>query len=232
MNSPIPLEKNIAGEIAISSEPGSVIKKWREIFQLSQSELSKEMGISPSVISDYESGRRKSPGTHFIKNLVESLLKKDVEKGGETIKRFTVQTHSDAILKLKEFSRIITATKMLDEINGEIVGKNKAKDVLIKGYTVIDSIKAIVELSDETLREIYGSTTERALIFTKVRTGRSPLIAIKVTKPKPNMIILHGLKPNKVDKLAVKIADFQDIPLAVSTIKDENKLIEHLGNLQ
>lgn len=227
-----PLAKSIAGEIAISNEPGNIIKKWREIFHINQNELAKAMNISPSVISDYESGRRKSPGTHFIKNLVESLLKKDVEKGGEVIKRFTIETHPDAILNIKEFSNPIPASRILDEVDGQIVGRKKAKDVLIKGYTVIDSIKAIVELSEETLREIYGSTTERALIFTKVHTGRSPLIAIKVTKPKPNMIVLHGLKPNKVDNLAIKIADSQGIPLAVSTIRNEEQLIENLNKIR
>jgi putative transcriptional regulator len=225
------LARNIAGEIAIASEPGVAIKKWREIFQIHQGELAKSMNISPSVISDYESGRRKSPGTHFIKHLVESIIQIDEDRGGETIRRFTVEQHHEAITSIKEFTTPISGWKVMDRVDGEIVGRKKAKDIWIKGYTVIDSIKAIVELSEETLRDIYGSTTERALIFTKVHSGRSPLIAIKVTKPKPNMIILHGLKPRKVDKLAVKIADSQEIPLVVSRINDEKKLIEKLNTL-
>ncbi|MFH1125599.1 MAG: helix-turn-helix domain-containing protein [Candidatus Altiarchaeota archaeon] len=232
MNTSNPLAKNIAGEIAISNEPASAIKKWREIFQVNQSELAREMNVSPSVISDYESGRRKSPGTHFIKNLVESLLKKDKDRGGEVIKRFTIETHPDAIINMGEFSRPVPASKILYEVDGQLVGSKRVKDVYIKGYTIIDSIKAIVELSEETLRDIYGSTTERALIFTKVHTGRSPLIAIKVTKPKPNMIVLHGLKPRKVDKLAVKIADAEGIPLAVSTAKNEEEIIENLSRIR
>lgn len=226
------MAKNIAGEISISSNPGIIIKKWREIFLLSQSELAKSMRISPSVISDYESGRRKSPGTHFIKKLVESLIEKDMERGGEIIKRYTIETHSDAILDLKEFQNPVAASKILDKLDGQIVGRKKTRNVSIKGYTVIDSLKAIVELSEERLREVYGSTTERALVFTKVHTGRSPLIAIKVTKPKPNMIVLHGLRPNKVDKLAIKIADAEGIVLAVSRTRNEDQLIENLDKIR
>ena len=56
------INEKIAGEITISETPGITIKKWREEFGISQMELSKFMEVSPSVISDYESGRRKSPG--------------------------------------------------------------------------------------------------------------------------------------------------------------------------
>ena len=56
-------KQRIAGEIALSSNPGRTIKKWREEFGLSQHQLADAMGVSHSVISDYESGRRKSPGS-------------------------------------------------------------------------------------------------------------------------------------------------------------------------
>jgi len=148
------LARNIAGEIAIASEPGVAIKKWREIFQIHQGELAKSMNISPSVISDYESGRRKSPGTHFIKHLVESIIQIDDDSGWETIRRFTVEQHHEAITSIKEFTTPISGWKVMDRVDGEIVGRKKAKDIWIKGYTVIDSIKAIVELSEETLRDI------------------------------------------------------------------------------
>lgn len=232
MNAAGPLARNIAGEIAISGDPSSVIRKWREIFQVSQGELAREMEVSPSVISDYESGRRQSPGTRFVKNLVESLVRSDLKRGGETIKKFATEAKPDAILSMRDFSNPLPASKIVDLVDGHIVGNRKTRDVMIRGYTVIDSIKAIVELSEESLRDIYGSTTERALVFTKVHTGRSPLIAIKVTKPKPNMIVLHGLRPNRVDKLAIKIADSENIPLVISTVKNEERLIENLEGIR
>ena len=56
------LSKKIAGEIVLSSNPGLTIRKWRTILEITQVEVSKELNCSPSVISDYEVGRRRSPG--------------------------------------------------------------------------------------------------------------------------------------------------------------------------
>ena len=53
-------KEKIAGEIALSADPGKTIKKWREEFGISQHELADNVGISHSVISDYESGRHRS----------------------------------------------------------------------------------------------------------------------------------------------------------------------------
>ena len=64
------LAKDIVGEIVLSERPEDVIRKWRNIFQISQKELAAELGMTSSVISDYESGRRKSPGIGMIKKYV------------------------------------------------------------------------------------------------------------------------------------------------------------------
>ena len=60
------LKEKVAGEIVISTDPGKTMRKWREEFHLSQLELARELKVSASVISDYESGRRKSPGTAMV----------------------------------------------------------------------------------------------------------------------------------------------------------------------
>jgi putative transcriptional regulator len=54
------------------------------------------------------------------------------------------------------------------------------------------------------------------------------MIAIKVTKPKPRLIVLHGLPPKKVDRLALKIATIEKIPLVVSKIRSEEELVKKL----
>lgn len=68
------LKVKIAGEIALSTDPGSTMKKWREVFDVQQTELSQYLKISPSTISDYESNRRKSPGIAVIRRLVDALF--------------------------------------------------------------------------------------------------------------------------------------------------------------
>ena len=81
-------KEKIAGEIALSPDPGKTIRKWREEFGISQHQLADAIGMSHSVISDYESGRRKSPGVQMVKKVVDALIEKDIENGSPTIKRY------------------------------------------------------------------------------------------------------------------------------------------------
>lgn len=223
------LAKNIAGEIILSTDPGSTIRKWREIFGINQRDLAQKLSISPSVVSDYESGRRKSPGSGFVKKIVEKLIEMDMGSGGKTIKKFSVELESEAILDIRELLTPIPASTLVKAVKGQVVANKKLlKTRSLWGYTVIDSIKAILSMSESDFIKIYGSTTERALVFTKVGVGRSPMIAIKVTKPRPSVVILHGLKPYDVDKIALHIAKVEKIPLVVSTLESETDLINKL----
>jgi putative transcriptional regulator len=77
---------------------------------------------------------------------------------------------------------------------------------------------------------IFGTTSERALIFTGVSRGRSPMIAVKISPFKPRVIILHGLK-DEIDPLAVQLARHEGIPLVVSNIPSEDELVVQLIDL-
>ncbi len=232
MDVKINLAKKIAGEVALSDNPGKTLRKWREIFGIKQYKLAESMKISTSVISDYESGRRKSPGTDFIKRFINTLLAEDEKTGASIIKKFSGDVESGAIMDIREFLDDVPASKIKKAVKGVTIVNKKIDDVYLSGYTVIDSIKAILELSESDFISLYGLSTNRALIFTKVHMGRSPMIAIKVTKPKPKMVILHGLHPNKVDKLGIKIAKIEKIPLMVSTLESEEELIENLRKIE
>ena len=78
----------IAGDITISDDPGEAFKRWRERFGMNQTSLAKVMRVSPSVISDYEAGRRKSPGAATIKRMVDAFLKVDEQQGGKVSNTF------------------------------------------------------------------------------------------------------------------------------------------------
>ena len=47
----------MAGEIVFSEKPGDTLKKWREIFGLSQKKMAELLEINPSVVCDFEKGR-------------------------------------------------------------------------------------------------------------------------------------------------------------------------------
>jgi putative transcriptional regulator len=75
------LMNTIAGEVVFSKRPGDVLRKWRLLFEQSQKNLAKAMGVASSVLSDYENSRRKSPGTDFIRRYVTALIELDVARG-------------------------------------------------------------------------------------------------------------------------------------------------------
>jgi len=214
------LKVKIAGEISLSADPGAAMKKWREVFGISQTELSKYLKITPSTISDYEGNRRKSPGIGVVHRFVDAIVQIDVEKGGELVKRFNEAEMPAEFFDAVNFPRGISGEEFCKAIKGKAVAmEDKLSQVQLYGCTMIDSIKVILELPYESFMKIYSTTTQRALLFTNVSTGRSPMVAIRVSPIKPALVVLHGLKPDKVDKLAVKIAESEGIPLLLTSME-------------
>jgi len=100
----------------------------------------------------------------------------------------------------------------------------------IYGYTVIDSLKAITELPFTELVKMYGITTQRALIFTKTTTGKTPMVALKLTNLHPGLVILHGLQD--VNDVAKRIAEVESIPLAVCKMESVEDIITNLKTIE
>lgn len=228
------LAKDIIGEIVLAENPERVIKKWRNIFKISQKALANELEITPSVISDYESGRRKSPGIKMVGKYVAALMRVDEKGGGNVIRSFSKTTNnqpiiSNAIIDIKEFSSAISVQGFCRQINAVPVAKN-GMEKPIYGYTVIDSHKAITELSFNELVKLYGITSQRALVFTKVSTGKTPMVAIKLTNLHPALVVLHGL--DVVDDVAKRIAEVEGIPLAVSRMATPGDIVERLKDIE
>ncbi len=211
-------------------DAGKVIQKWRNIFKIPQRKLADEMKIMPSVISDYENGRRKSPGIKIVKRIVDALINIDEKRGGKITREFTnfpnKNVLSDAILGLKEFNGPVGIKEFCKVIDASLVVGKDNSDKKIYGYTVVDSMKAIMDIPPMELVKLYGLTTERAIIFTGAHTGRSSMVAIKVTNLRPNLIILQG--SDSVDELAKRIAMIERIPLGSTKIKNIDVLLNTL----
>lgn len=227
------LARTIAGEIVLSENAEGVLKKWRNIFKISQKELANELGITSSVVSDYESGRRSSPGIKVIKKYIDALLRLDTRNGGKVVRSFVKSTPSPplsgSIVDIKEFTSAIRIVDFCKPLNVHFVTKEADISREVYGYTIIDSLRAITELSFSELIKLYGITTQRAMIFTKVSTGRTPMVAIKMTNLHPAVVILHGL--TTVDEIAKRIAEAEKIPLAVcrlATVEDIVATLQHL----
>ncbi|RLI83280.1 transcriptional regulator [Archaeoglobales archaeon] len=210
------LVDKISGDIIFSNNPGKTIKKWRNVFQVSQKELSEKLGVSPSVVSDYESDRRKSPGIAFIRRLIEALVAIDAERGYTTLSKYRDLLYGfnlDVILDMLEYEKPVAFHEFVEMINGIPVNRFEKN---VNGHTIIDSLDAILKLNSYDFYKLYGFTSERAMIFTKVSSGRSPLVAVRVAAFKPALIVLHGLRPGDVDDIAIKISEVERIPLIVS----------------
>lgn len=222
-----PISKRIAGDITLSEDPSQALRKWREIFNVTQSDLAKKMDIAPSVLSDYERGRRQ-PGTKFVKKFVEALIKIDEERGYPVIRRLAgnLINFGNAILDLKEFSRPISLDTLVEIVEGIIV--NSIFEVKnIYGYTVVDSIESILNMSGYDYLYLMGFTSERAIIFTNVGRGRSPMIAIRVSFLKPATVVIYGPR-RSIDPLAIEIANRERIPLIISTAQSLENLLSNL----
>lgn len=224
------LARRIAGEIILSSKPGATMRKWRELFSVSQISLSDRMSLSSSVISDYESNRRKSPGAKFIKRFVLALLQIDIEKGSRFIKEFSKLTSSPsmAVVDLREFPIPVRVEYLCKAINGEMVTCKSKYIKEVSGYTVIDSKKAVEALSGLEYVQLFGATTERALVFTNVENSTLPMMIVRVSSLKPQIVVFHHAKP---DDYAIKLSEYEQIPLIYSTSPSVEQLVKSLRKL-
>jgi len=209
------LAEKIAGEITLSQNPGETLRKWRRNFGITQTDLSNHLGISPSVISDYESGRRRSPGIMIVSKIIDALLRIDESRGCNTLRAYENMWVDilglDSICSVCEYHDPIALDDMATKLNAVVVfGRT---DISIWGYTIIDSMKAIIELLPDQFQKIYGRSTARALIFTGVKSGKSPMVAVRVSNFKPGAVVLQGMTPSEVDPVALRIAQVENIPL-------------------
>jgi len=221
------LTKKIAGEVVLSDDPGSVLRKWREEFKISQLDMARHLKVSPSVISDYESGRRSSPGSKTIKRLVEAMLEIDQASGRRFSRRFE-EPFSEVIPSIRELPAGVRQSTFLRTIEGRLLTRSGPHSKALYGYTVIDSIKAITTLDASDYLRIFGTSSERALIFTGVTFGRSPMVAIRAQPLKPALVVY--VRPENVDALAVKLAELSSISLARTELNTD-ELIRRLERL-
>jgi putative transcriptional regulator len=223
------LAEKMAGEITLSDSPGHALKKWRMNFEIAPGVLSERLGVSPSVISDYESGRRKSPGTAVVGKIVDTLLATDEESGGKHIEKFSTMLFSavedDVIYDLHEYGSPVPLKEFSDALGCTLLCGSM--DQVIFGYTVVNSLNAIMQLSSDEFNRLYGWSTERALVFTNVSTGKSPMVAIRVTPFKPRCVVLQGIDAANVHPIVEKMAE-RDRITVMCTSMDVDKIVSTL----
>ena len=237
------LARRIAGEISLSDNPGRVMRKWREMFHIPQIKLAENFvpidektptpGVSPSVISDYESGRRQSPGTKTIKRFVETIIALDEQNGGQVVNAFQrlmgVEIPTNIIIDVNEFTQGITAQEFLETLRGQVVAGEELLDREILGYLAVDTSEALDGLSSTGFLKLFEASLDRALVLVNASTGRSPLVAVK-GDVKPSLFVLHGVE--QVDYLAIELAKRERFPLAISRTESVETMLRRLQTLR
>lgn len=222
------LAQKMAGEIVFSENPGETLKKWREIFGLTQKGMADLLEINPSVVCDFEKGRRDSPGIKTVKRMVDTMILYDENNGNKVINS-RMDEKEEEPMTIGEFSSGINVEKLMEMIDGEIIVGKKEMSRTLYGFTIVDSLKAIISFSGSEFAKIYGWSNERALFFTGVEFGRSPMIAIRAHPVKPRLVCY--VQPGSVDPLAIKLAELENIILVKTDNSIENikKLMRGIG---
>jgi putative transcriptional regulator len=223
------LAEKMAGEITLSDSPGHALKKWRLNFEIAPGILADRLGVSPSVISDYEGGRRKSPGTAVVGKIVDTLLAMDEENEGKHIQKYSTMLFSnvedDVIYDIHEYAAAIPLKDFSEAIGCTLLCGSM--DQVLFGYTVVNSLNAIMQFSSDEFNRIYGWSTERAVVFTNVSTGKSPMVAIRVTPFKPRCVVLQGIDTSDVHPIVEKMAE-RDRITVMCTMMDIDKIVSTL----
>ncbi|MFC7233900.1 helix-turn-helix domain-containing protein [Halosegnis marinus] len=215
------LAEHMAGEVTMSDEPGATLRKWREEFDVTGAALAEALDVSPSVVSDYESGRRDSPGIGVVRRFVEGLLDIDEARGGDRLRQFarvlSAGFESDIVHDLREYPATVPLRRFYSAVEArEVAGTGGGGPSRLAGHTVINSIQAISRLSSEEFYRLYGQSTNRALVFTDVTRGEGPLVALRVVTPTPTAVVLHGLSEEELWEHAPRLANADGYSLAVT----------------
>jgi putative transcriptional regulator len=133
-----------------------------------------------------------------------------------------------AVVDLREFPIPVRIEYLCRAIGGEVVACKEKYVKEVNGYTVIDSTKAVETYSGSEYAQLFGATTDRALIFTNVEAGCLPMMIVRVSSLKPRIVVFHKTQP---DAEAIRIAEYEQIPLIYSTSPSVEQLVKSLRKL-
>jgi len=92
----------------------------------------------------------------------------------------------------------------------------------------VDNQRAVETLSGHEFSQLFGATTERALIFTNIDGGTSPMLIVRVSSLKPRVVIFHGTQP---DDYSIRLAEYDGIPLMYSNLPSVERLVFSMRKL-
>ncbi len=222
----------IAGDIASNEKYGIVMKKWRNLFNITQSRIAKEMNVKQSVISDYENNRRASPGINIIRSYVLALIKiakkEHPREYNELLKSLNIDEERASLYR-GEFKTELNNKRIMKLFNATQVIAPKEEYKFKEFVFFSKNISSIVtnQPSYKLLKELK-SNTNRLFIFSNVKSGQIPLITItllsKINHTDLPKLILFQSNKFKISNLAKRIAKSNNISIMITKMNNEDIL--------
>ncbi len=161
-----------------------------------------------------------------MEGLIESDSKRGYKITNELGRLFAL--NFPFIMDMSDFVSPVTFQDIVVAVDG-IPILAELSNIQVYGYVITDSIKAITALTGMEFYQFLSVTFNKVLVFTKVSSGRSPMIALKIAPIRPKLIVLH--RPAKMDPLSIYIANKENINVVVSTKRTEDELLSGLRGL-
>lgn len=219
----------ILGDIAANENYGLVMKKWRDLFNLTQSTIARELDIKQSVISDYENNRRKSPGIQFLRKYTKAIIKLGKEDNREQynklINRFNIKYGSKGLVE-GDFDKKLSIKQVLDLLNATQILSIKTSPEFTNYIFFSDNISSIIT-EEPSYKLLKGLKTKdkRVFIFSNVKTGRVPLIALKIltklNKIQMPKLVVFQTEKFKLSSFTRKLAKKNNISIALTNMSNE-----------
>ena len=96
---------------------------------------------------------------------------------------------------------------------------NYLDSIKLFGYTMLNSLGVILDMSPAEYPSSSAPRPSAPSSSTRSSTGRSPMVVIRVAPIKPKLVVIQNV--DMVDKLAVKIAQVERIPLLTTKLSGE-----------
>ncbi len=217
--------EKILGDICINDDYGVVMRKWRNLFNVSQAELAEKLDIQPSVISDYESGRRNSPGIVFIRKYVLALINIGKNKNKKILDKLSGYPFDKKNnLIVKKFDKKIKAEDFISNIDARIVIKSEEFHIKKCIFFYNNITDTFASMSTKELLSLMKGR-DSVLIFSNVKSGRFPFIVLRLLSGAnkislPKFVIFQGT--DSVSKMVLRMAHKSNICLALTKESKEN----------
>lgn len=221
------LKQEIAGEICISDNPGNTLKKWQNIFEVSQISLARAMKLTGSTISDYENGRRNNPSISFIQRFVNTLIDLDLKRKAIIIKKL-INIPQEQVIETKEFKKGIklrhaSELKDIEQINSKIHNEP------VFGISYLDA-NDIPDLEQNDLQKVFGKTNKRILYISNANNALIVHLFLKTLKMATNLHPSVLILDTSLDKdELLKVLDI-NVPIHITkkTKEDMKTLLKEI----